>query len=216
VAAAATQSAANPAAQRPAASAQNPSSAAEKPIIVSCQCGKQLRAQPHLAGKTVKCPACARALQIPSSRRPAAASPAAQAVQLEAVPESPLGNNDPWDDLLGDVPAATAPAPSLAPAPAFPTAPARAPEFRRHQATAPNPYAASQMQAPTRGRAARPKREMDGKAAGAIFGGLAMMVGAVIWFVVGWFAGWIFFYPPILFVFGFISFVGGIAQLFRN
>jgi hypothetical protein len=198
----------------PAAPAQ--SSATGQSIIVSCQCGKQLRAQPHLAGKTVKCPACARALQIPSSRRPAAASPAAQAVQLEAVPESPLGNNDPWDDLLGDVPAATAPAPSLAPAPAFPTAPARAPEFRRHQATAANPYAASQMQAPTRGRAARPKREMDGKAAGAIFGGLAMMVGAVIWFVVGWFAGWIFFYPPILFVFGFISFVGGIAQLFRN
>lgn len=43
---------------------------------------------------------------------------------------------------------------------------------------------------------------------GAMIGGVAMMVGAVVWFVVGWFAGYIFFYPPILFVLG----IGGILK----
>jgi len=36
----------------------------------------------------------------------------------------------------------------------------------------------------------------------AIWGGIGMMVGAVVWFVLGWMAGRIFFYPPILFVIG--------------
>src|SRR5215831_3956291 len=35
-----------------------------------------------------------------------------------------------------------------------------------------------------------------------IWGGVGMMVGAVVWFVLGWMAGRIFFYPPILFVLG--------------
>ncbi len=35
--------------------------------------------------------------------------------------------------------------------------------------------------------------------------GLLMMLGAVAWFVGGLFAGYIFFYPPILFVLGLIT-----------
>jgi hypothetical protein len=181
----------------PAAPAQ--SSAAGQPIIVSCQCGKQLRAQPHLAGKTVKCPACAQALQIPSSRRAAAASPAPQVVQLEAAPESPPGNNDPWGDLLGDVPAATAPAPQL-------------PSMSGSM----NPYMAPQMAPQKPARASKPKGETDGKAIGAIVGGIAMIVGAIVWFVGGLFFDIIFFYPPILAIFGVISLIGGIVQLFRK
>jgi len=41
----------------------------------------------------------------------------------------------------------------------------------------------------------------------AIFTGLGMMLAAVVWFVLGLFFGWIFFYPPILFVLGCIVFV---------
>ncbi len=36
-----------------------------------------------------------------------------------------------------------------------------------------------------------------------------MMAGAVIWFVVGLAAGWIFFYPPVLFVLGIVAVVRG-------
>ena len=39
----------------------------------------------------------------------------------------------------------------------------------------------------------------------AIWGGVGMMVGAVVWFVLGWMAGRIFFYPPILFVMGIVA-----------
>jgi len=42
--------------------------------------------------------------------------------------------------------------------------------------------------------------------------GILMMVGAVIWFFVGLQAGTIFFYPPILFIAGMISFVRGLAE----
>jgi hypothetical protein len=40
-----------------------------------------------------------------------------------------------------------------------------------------------------------------------IIAGLLMMIGAVVWFVVGLYAGWLFFYPPILFILGLIRFV---------
>ena len=44
-----------------------------------------------------------------------------------------------------------------------------------------------------------------------IVGGILTMVGAVVWFVVGFFVfDLIFFYPPIMFVLGFIAFMKGI------
>jgi hypothetical protein len=41
--------------------------------------------------------------------------------------------------------------------------------------------------------------------------GLLMMVGAAVWFFVALAAGWIFFYPPILFVLGLARFIYGLA-----
>ena len=38
-----------------------------------------------------------------------------------------------------------------------------------------------------------------------------MMVGAVVWFVVGLFLNIIFFYPPVLFIIGLIAFIKGLA-----
>ena len=46
----------------------------------------------------------------------------------------------------------------------------------------------------------------------AILGGAGMMVGAVVWFVVGWMAGRIFFYPPILFVIGIVAMIKGLMM----
>jgi hypothetical protein len=42
-----------------------------------------------------------------------------------------------------------------------------------------------------------------------VLGGLLMMVIAVVWFVAGFAAGRIFFYPPILFIIGVVSTVKG-------
>ena len=45
-----------------------------------------------------------------------------------------------------------------------------------------------------------------------IIGGVLMMVIAVVWFFVGLAAGFIFFYPPILFVVGIVAFVKGLVS----
>ncbi len=41
-------------------------------------------------------------------------------------------------------------------------------------------------------------------------GGIAMMTIAVVWFGLGWMAGIIFYYPPILFLFGVFAFLKGL------
>jgi hypothetical protein len=43
-----------------------------------------------------------------------------------------------------------------------------------------------------------------------ILGGLATMAIAIVWFVVGWMGGYIYFYPPILFVIGIYALIKGI------
>ena len=40
--------------------------------------------------------------------------------------------------------------------------------------------------------------------------GLGMMIGAAVWFVVGLMGGVIFFYPPVLFILGFFTFLKGV------
>ncbi len=45
-----------------------------------------------------------------------------------------------------------------------------------------------------------------------VLGGVAMMVIAVVWFVLGWQAGYIYYYPPILFIIGLVGLIKGIAQ----
>src|SRR5262245_18730742 len=42
------------------------------PIVVTCPCGKQLRARDDLAGRTAKCPNCHRELTIPAADEPVA------------------------------------------------------------------------------------------------------------------------------------------------
>ncbi|QDU25650.1 hypothetical protein ETAA8_07200 [Anatilimnocola aggregata] len=45
-------------------------------LVASCQCGQSFAASPHLAGKTLPCPACGRALTVPT-QAPAALQPIA-------------------------------------------------------------------------------------------------------------------------------------------
>ncbi len=43
-----------------------------------------------------------------------------------------------------------------------------------------------------------------------VFGGLLMMIIAAVWFFAGLYVGYIFFYPPILFVIGLFGFLKGV------
>jgi DNA-directed RNA polymerase subunit M/transcription elongation factor TFIIS len=47
---------------------------------------------------------------------------------------------------------------------------------------------------------------------GKLWTGIAMMLGAVIWFVGGLCVGVIFFYPPIMFIIGAFSFISGLVD----
>ena len=47
---------------------------------------------------------------------------------------------------------------------------------------------------------------------GKVISGILMMVGAVVWFVVGWASGYIFFYPPILFIIGVVALIKGLTS----
>jgi predicted Zn finger-like uncharacterized protein len=64
---------------------------------------------------------------------------------------------------------------------------------------------------------AKPQKQADGEINGSLWGGIGMMVLAVVWF----FGALIFFnvlfiYPPILFIIGLIAFVKGLVNLGSN
>jgi hypothetical protein len=54
--------------------------------------------------------------------------------------------------------------------------------------------------------------ELDAWATGKIVSGIGMMVGAVVWFIAGLLVGWIYFYPPILFVAGVVAVFNGLSH----
>ena len=61
-------------------------------------------------------------------------------------------------------------------------------------------------------RRQKAKSQNDGEGMGSIVSGVLMMVGAVVWLVAGLFAGYIFFYPPILFIIGLVAVIKGIFK----
>ena len=44
-----------------------------------------------------------------------------------------------------------------------------------------------------------------------VTGGIVAIVGSVVWFVAGWMAGYIYFYPPVLFIIGIVMVAKGAA-----
>lgn len=61
-------------------------------------------------------------------------------------------------------------------------------------------------------RAPEPQPSGNSLFEGEILGGIAMMVGAVVWLGVGLAAGYIFFYPPILFLIGLGTLIKGLMD----
>jgi hypothetical protein len=57
----------------------------------------------------------------------------------------------------------------------------------------------------------RKKRSGGGVASGSVLTGVLMMVGALIWFFGALAAGVIFYYPPILFIIGLVTFIKGLS-----
>ena len=162
------------------------------PILVECACGKSFRVKDELAGRKGRCPGCKEPLLVP---RPAA-DPEAEALELILMEDDP---------------------PKRAAPPPLPVE-----TSVQREAPRPMPKAASRPPTPPppepRPRKKRPRvdREERGGYRGPwisplFFTGLLMMFGAIAWFVLGIILiDRIFFYPPILFVLGFISMIKGL------
>ncbi len=163
------------------------------PITFECSCGRKFRTSDENAGRSATCPECRTRLVIPAT--------------AVAAPPAPTPPPLPVDE----------------PADAYPVPSEEVASVRRRPADAP-PYGRPRDDAPGRRRpyygrdditdriVKRPPIRQGGPTNAGALAGLAMMVGAVVWFVVGLFLNIIFFYPPFLFIIGMIAFIKGLAS----
>jgi hypothetical protein len=150
-------------------------------ISLACPCGRKGRLKTALAGRKVRCTGCGELLEVPS-----------RDVEQEAL-----------DLLLAD-----SPDDELAPTPTHrqEAAPAPAREPARPPAPAPRPKATYRLkpapQRPTPGPRVVFEEGWFGSLNAGVIGGVLMILIAVVWFVAGFAAGRIIFYPPVLLVIG--------------
>lgn len=160
------------------------------PIAFACECGKSFSVGDEHAGKRTKCPKCGAALTVPTPGAPELSDEDKAFAALEDAPDDPRP--------------ASRPASSYDP----PAAPVRGPKIPGAVAQDPPP--------PKRKRGPKYEAREGGREgysgitiSSTIIYGILMMIGAGVWFGLGYAAGRIYFYPPILFVFGLITTVRG-------
>jgi hypothetical protein len=163
------------------------------PISLTCDCGRNLRVKDELAGRKIRCPACAEVLAVP---RPRPATDEEDEIVTVMPVESPAPRPSPVQAIKRAETSVRPPSRALsAEAPARVKRPEVAPVNRRK---------ASRRRTPRRsGPLLVVHRE--------IVAGVFMMLGATVWFIGALALGWIFFYPPILFVLGIAAVVRGLT-----
>jgi hypothetical protein len=177
-------------------------SIAPEKIQVACpSCAKILKVSSSTAGKQGRCPACKHVFLIQAPPGP----------DLELLPDLAPMDEDDLPQLASD-PFAAATGSSYTLPSAADTAyqPQTDSSFAQH--TLANQYlanAAASMQP-----ASPPQEAGDGWGINAgIGGGVLLMLGAVLWFVLGIILlDRIFFYPPIMFIIGIIAFGRGLMR----
>jgi hypothetical protein len=158
------------------------------PIAIECGCGRRLRVKDEFAGRKVRCPVCAEVVTAPP-----ATGAADEAMQV-LLTETPPVRRKPRP-------------PQPPPLPPEPEVSARrGPPPRPILDDEPPPKKKPKKKKRSRGQ---PSRWSGIAIHPAIVTGVFMMIGAVVWFFAGLAAGYIFFYPPILFVLGIVSIVKG-------
>ena len=189
-----------------------------------CDCGRKLRVPQSDLSKTAKCP-CGKTFTIPARVQQATNPPGTNLKEKQVVktrerapsirPQSeafaanlPQGNSFDW---ANDLPLAS---PHLLPAATQSYA-----QDSVSSSSSSGSIANDYLKSAEREKRDKGKRESEGSGGGGggseeLFGssalyGVAMMIGAVLWFVVGLFFDRIFFYPPVMFVIGLIALVRG-------
>ena len=160
------------------------------PIAFRCPCDQDLEVDDQYAGQEVSCPTCQTVVVAPAKPRRAVAqviaAPPRRAKAQRIVPDD--------DDDRG-----------------YEVVEQRRPRRPRRANL-------EDEQIRVRGKKKKRKpaeesRSLEGGVInGGVVGGLIAMLIAVIWFVVGMAAGWVFFYPPILFIIGLVGVVKGLVM----
>jgi hypothetical protein len=164
-------------------------------ISLSCPCGRKGRLKASLAGRKVRCPDCGELLEVPAAAGP-------RDVEQEAL-----------DLLLSDSPAEERTAPAAQRDEAVQTHPPREPARIPTIAPPRMPYRPkASPKAPERGPRVVFEEGWFGSVNAGVIGGVLMILIAVAWFVAGFAAGRIFFYPPILVVIGFGAILKGLSN----
>ena len=163
-------------------------SPADDHLVVSCNtCGKQYRSARKNIGRTIACK-CGGAVLVSESL---------DDVQVEAIGEVQVAALNAAPDPL-----------AIPMSPQFPAAQSQplglAPQYgnlNQSRAAQVENSRKKKYRAAQRSHA-NAQQDHAGEFDYGILGGVGMMIGAVVWFVVGWQGGVIFFYPPVLFCIG--------------
>jgi hypothetical protein len=163
-------------------------------ISVWCKCGKLLRVKDELAGRKVRCPECQGAVVVPPAVPTKSAAEADDAQVRTSVTGTPGKVKAKGPPPLEDA--------------AHNERPKAKPVARKTAQDADD-----EDEPPPRSirKKSRSKSGYSGFAVSpSIVVGALMMLGAIVWFCAGMALDIIFFYPPIMFVLGLISFVKGL------
>jgi hypothetical protein len=205
-------------------------------IRVRCGgCDVKLKAPLKYQGRQINCPQCGQEVRIPylDAARPSVFDSATSATRSSAVapvllapgkespkrqePAKPVFGSEERATVLGDdafidsKPAARKPADDefgnidFADYEDYGNVEDYGAPARPRRNSAPAPVRKRKKRKPVKSRG-------DSVVDPSIIGGIVMMVGAVVWFVVGLKFGIIFFYPPVLFVLGIAAFVKGLLD----
>ncbi|AWM42049.1 hypothetical protein C1280_37040 [Gemmata obscuriglobus] len=145
------------------------------------------------AGKRTKCPSCAAPLTVPAPEVAALAPASEEEAAYRALMDSP-------EPEPANAPAWSAPRPE--PDEPAPKPKPKIPALEKRRSVPSAPRADDYDPPPSRGGGIH--------ISSGVLGGCGMMLGAVVWFGLGWAAGVIYFYPPVLFVFGLVAVVRGL------
>ena len=156
------------------------------PIAFRCPCDQDLEVDDQFAGQEVSCPTCRTVVVAPAKPRRAAA------VVVAPPPERPSPRRQPPADEYEVV--------------------EDRPTRRPRRANLEDEQIRVRGKKKKRKPAEQSRSLEGGIINGGVVGGMIAMFIAVVWFVVGMAAGWVFFYPPILFIIGLVAVIKGLIM----
>lgn len=182
------------------------------PIEFACECGKAFKVADEYAGKRSKCTACGQPVVVPSPSPPAVAEESAEDAAMRAL----LDGDDPEP-----APRATSSFAGADDSPRRPAPPPPRDDAGSHAARAlaaanvapkPSKEKGKAKKSPARSSYDGPPDRRWSPNWLKVGGGALAILGAIVWFGLGWLAGRIYFYPIFLVFAGIFGIINGLLS----